>query len=207
MIRKRPSTVEVLLNAGLLSAVAASLCEARLGAQYSVALSYACPSAAHRAAATDEEVPPGSTATCTNIPQQSCFFRNSLHLSPRSAAANAAVNARFIQFGKHAYINYNIAVGRYVIMPDHVHLFVRGPDDSKLGRWMGTLKQFLAKAVARKKRPKPLWQRQFFDHVLRSDESYGQKWNYVRDNPVRAGLVAKAEDWPYAGEIIPIDRI
>ena len=72
---------------------------------------------------------------------------------------------------------------------------------------MGSLKQFLAKAVASEKNPKRLWQRRFFDHVLRSDESYAQKWNYVRDNPVRAGLVAKAEDWPYAGEIIAIDRL
>jgi REP element-mobilizing transposase RayT len=94
-----------------------------------------------------------------------------------------------------------------MIMPHHVHLFVRGPDDFRLGRWMGTLKQFLAKAIVSKKRPKPLWPCRFFDHVLRSDENYGQKWNYVRDNPVCAGLVAKAEDWPYAGEIIPIERI
>ena len=50
-------------------------------------------------------------------------------------------------------------------------------------------------------------QRGFFDHLLRSAESYGQKWNYVRENPVRAGLVEKAEDWPYAGEIIIIDRV
>ncbi len=118
--------------------------------------------------------------------------------------ATAAVNARFIQFAECAYTKHNIAVGRYVIMPDHVHLFVRGPDDFELGLWMGVLKQFLAKAVVLKKRPKPLWQRRFFDHVLRSDESYAQKWNYVRDNPVRAGLVARAEDWPYSGEIIAI---
>ncbi len=52
----------------------------------------------------------------------------------------------------------------------------------------------------------PVWQRGFFDHLLRSDESYAQKWQYVWDNPVRAGLVAKAEDWAYAGEIILIDR-
>ena len=44
------------------------------------------------------------------------------------------------------------------------------------------------------------------DDLLRSAESYGQKWNYVRENPIRAGLVKKAEDWPYAGEIIIIDR-
>ena len=49
--------------------------------------------------------------------------------------------------------------------------------------------------------PAPHWQKGFFDHVLRSDESYAQKWEYVRDNPVRAGLVKKWEDWPYWGEV------
>jgi hypothetical protein len=39
-----------------------------------------------------------------------------------------------------------------------------------------------------------------------NDESYGHKWNYVRDNPFRAGLVANADDWPYSGEIVLIDR-
>ena len=51
-----------------------------------------------------------------------------------------------------------------------------------------------------------LWEEGFFDHVLRSDESYSQKWNYVRENPVRAGLVKSVEDWPYQGEIVHIDR-
>ena len=36
----------------------------------------------------------------------------------------------------------------------------------------------------------PHWQKGFFDHVLRSQESAGEKWKYVRENPVRAGLVA-----------------
>jgi hypothetical protein len=46
-----------------------------------------------------------------------------------------------------------------------------------------------------------LWQAQFFDHVLRSSESYGEKWNYVFDNPVPANLVRATDDWPFAGEI------
>ena len=46
----------------------------------------------------------------------------------------------------------------------------------------------------------------FFDHVLRSNESYSQKWNYVRENPVRSGLVKSVADWPYQGEIVYIDR-
>jgi putative transposase len=49
--------------------------------------------------------------------------------------------------------------------------------------------------------PPPLWQRQFFDHVLRSSESYESKWRYVYENPVR---VDAAEDWPYAGRIAPL---
>jgi len=90
-------------------------------------------------------------------------------------------------------------------MPDHVHLFVRGSDDFQLGRWIGMLKQALAKHVV-PTRMLPIWQRRFFDHLLRSDESYAQKWNYVCENPVRAGLVTKADDWPYSGEIVLIDR-
>jgi putative transposase len=78
-------------------------------------------------------------------------------------------------------------------------------DDFELGRWVGILKQRLGKAVASPK-SSPIWQRGFFDHLLRSDESYSQKWNYVRENPVRAGLVSKAADWPYSGELVIIDR-
>jgi len=46
----------------------------------------------------------------------------------------------------------------------------------------------------------------FFDHLLRNNESYAQKWEYVRENPVRAGLVHCSEDWSYQGEIVYIDR-
>jgi putative transposase len=121
--------------------------------------------------------------------------------------ATAAVNSSFIQFAERAYARHNIAVGRYVIMPDHVHFFVTGSDEFDLGRWIGVLKQFMARAIECGKTSEPLWQRGFFDHVLRSEESYGQKWNYVRDNPVRARLVEKADDWPYASEIILLDRL
>ena len=47
----------------------------------------------------------------------------------------------------------------------------------------------------------PLWQRDCWDRQLRTGESYAQKWEYVRNNPVRKGLVANADDWPYQGEL------
>lgn len=93
-----------------------------------------------------------------------------------------------------------------MIMPNHVHLFVRGPDDFRLGVWIGMLKQSLAKRILPPGQRLPIWQRGFFDHLLRSDESYAQKWEYVRQNPVRAELVTMSKDWPYSGEIVIIDR-
>jgi hypothetical protein len=41
------------------------------------------------------------------------------------------------------------------------------------------------------------WQRDFFEHRLRNDESARQKADYILYNPVRAGLVERPEDWPY----------
>jgi len=119
--------------------------------------------------------------------------------------ASDAVHAAFVAFTSQANSQHNIAVGRYVIMPDHVHFFVRGSDDFQLGAWLGRLKHALAKHIALTE-TSTIWQRGFFDHVLRNDESYGNKWNYVRENPVRAGLVTNAENWPFSGEIVLIDR-
>ena len=44
------------------------------------------------------------------------------------------------------------------------------------------------------------WQRDFFDHRLRGDESYLEKAHYIRMNPVRAGLIKRPEEWPYVWE-------
>jgi len=90
-------------------------------------------------------------------------------------------------------------------MPDHLHLFVRGDDNFILANWLKGLKRIVS-ASFRKEQNRSLWQPGFFDHLLRSDESYSQKWEYVRENPVRAGLVNRSEDWPYQGEIVVIDR-
>ena len=97
------------------------------------------------------------------------------------------------RYSHRGIAKFSVALGRYIIMPDHVHLFVRGGPDFTLSSWVGGLKRAMSVAV---KSPR-LWQPGFFDHILRSDESYADKWNYFRDNPVRAGLVQTADDWPY----------
>jgi len=53
--------------------------------------------------------------------------------------------------------------------------------------------------------PSPHWQKGFFDHILRSGEAYSQKWDYVRENPVRAGLVTDWREWPFLGEVFDLE--
>jgi REP element-mobilizing transposase RayT len=100
---------------------------------------------------------------------------------------------------------HDIAVGRYVLMPDHAHLFVAMPPRGiALAKWIQGLRSPLGKRLLRCGFQKPHWQEGFFDHVLRSSESYSQKWDYVRMNPVRAGLTQTPDEWPYQGEIMSL---
>jgi REP element-mobilizing transposase RayT len=91
-------------------------------------------------------------------------------------------------------------IGRHVLMPDHLHPFM-SVDEISLSNWVKSLKNRLSKTLRTAGQEGPQWQKGFFDHLLRSGESYSQKWDYVRENPVRAGLVESAEDWPFEGEI------
>jgi putative transposase len=87
-------------------------------------------------------------------------------------------------------------------MPDHFHLFVRGDDNFILAQWVKGLKRGISAGFPKEQR-RSLWQPGFFDHVLRNDESYTEKWKYVRRNPVRA---SRADAWSYQGEFVVIDR-
>jgi putative transposase len=120
----------------------------------------------------------------------------------RKVLATDALHEAFRKFGERAYAEHGVAVGCYVLMPDHVHLFVALPEDARLAPWVKALKAVLGKALSTGGVSRPYWQEGFFDHVLRGSESYSLKWDYVRMNPMRAGLVMQSEDWPYQGEIV-----
>jgi len=86
-------------------------------------------------------------------------------------------------------------------MPDHVHMGLspmreREQKLSKvMQRWKSSSKQRLNRAGI----AGDIWQREFFDRLLRSDESLTDKWRYVEMNPVRAGLCEHPEVYPYLG--------
>ena len=119
----------------------------------------------------------------------------------RKILATKEIHAQFIAFARVGEAR-GIRVGRYVLMPDHVHLFIRGHADFVLCQWVRLLKRKLSAEILA---PPPHWQPGFFDHLIRNSESYAAKWEYVRENPVRAGLVASYEFWPYQGELVRLE--
>jgi len=103
--------------------------------------------------------------------------------------------------------DHGVWIGRYVVMPDHVHLFAGfGPESISLSTWQKSFKNAISKTLRTATFPAPHWEAGFFDHLIRSQESYDQKWSYVRENPVRAGLVRSADEWPYTGEVFELWR-
>ena len=89
-------------------------------------------------------------------------------------------------------------VGEYVIMPDHIHLFCAPQTfDISLEKWISYWKRRF-----RHLQPKaPKFQSRGFHHRLRRSEHYAEKLEYVRQNPVRAGLVKTAEEWRFRGAL------
>ena len=91
------------------------------------------------------------------------------------------------------------AIIAYCFMPDHVHLLIEGRyESSDCRRFVGRAKQFTgyhySRAFGRR-----LWQRYGFDRVLRSDEAALVAARFVLENPVRAGLVRRVEEYPFLG--------
>lgn len=90
-------------------------------------------------------------------------------------------------------------MGRYVVMPDHVHFFAAMTDvDIAYENWVTYWKSQFSK---RHKQASHRWLSDHWDTRLRNESVYEEKWEYVRANPVRHGLVATPEAWPYQGEI------
>ena len=95
-------------------------------------------------------------------------------------------------------------VGKYVLMPDHVHLNCAPAtrDALPLANWVRFWKSWSTREWPYPNEV-PVWQRNFWDRQLRSRESYSEKWSYIEMNPVRAGLCTKPEAWPFRGELNP----
>lgn len=91
-------------------------------------------------------------------------------------------------------------VGRYVIMANHMHMFCSPAryDAGNVSKWTAYWKRLVSMQCPDLQ---PIWQRDCWDTQLRQSDSYSEKWEYVRNNPVRAGLIDSPDSWPFQGTI------
>ena len=74
------------------------------------------------------------------------------------------------------------------------------PGDAKLSNLIRDFKRITTRIAD------VAWQRDFFDHRVRHDESLDEKVAYIRANPVRAGLIGPNDSWPFAINSDDLDR-
>jgi REP-associated tyrosine transposase len=124
-------------------------------------------------------------------------FRKSTR-TPLSDASRSVVLQRCLQ-GHNRMMDLHAAV----IMPEHVHLLLTPLAD--LQGWPFPLRDILKRIKGASARnvnqlqgtEGPVWQEESFDHVLRSNESFEKTLEYIRQNPVRRGLVGTPEQYPW----------
>jgi putative transposase len=92
---------------------------------------------------------------------------------------------------------FEFVVAGYVLMPEHVHLLVGEPRVASLATALQVLKQETSRELKNPEKPQ-FWQRRYYDFNVWSEKKTPEKLRYMHRNPVRRGLVAKPEDWPWS---------
>ena len=103
---------------------------------------------------------------------------------------------------KDLSVSYNFNVLAYCFMPDHLHLLIEGKEeDSDFRRFISMFKQktnYHFKNIE----GNPLWQKDYYEHVLRRNEDTIQVIKYILDNPVRKGMVKDFRDYPFLDSFV-----
>jgi putative transposase len=96
----------------------------------------------------------------------------------------------------------------WVVLPEHLHCVIELPEgdaDFKT-RWM-LIKMLFSKAIPKtehvskirkQRRERGIWQRRYWEHLIKNDTDYAAHVDYVHINPVKHGLVKQVTDWPYS---------
>lgn len=117
----------------------------------------------------------------------------------------AVVHAQFLRAATLA----RVQVLAYCFMPNHVHLLTEGQsEDSDGKRFIAHAKQLSGFHFKKQFAGERLWQRYGFERTLRTDESTLRVARYMLENPVRAGLVTRVQDYPFLGsDVYTVEQV
>lgn len=104
--------------------------------------------------------------------------------------------------------DHPFAIHAWVVLPDHLHCIIQLPpgDTDFSVRWRLMNARFSRaipdaqwrNAARIRRRERAIWQRRFWEHLIRDDEDFNAHMDYVHINPVKHGLVKAAAEWPYS---------
>ena len=113
----------------------------------------------------------------------------------------ALVRAALMRFDGERY-----KLLEWCVMPNHVHILITQLKGFPLGDIVRSWKTFTAReANAILGRSGPFWMREYHDRSIRDEKHFDRAVAYIRNNPVKAGLCARAVDWPWSSATIRED--
>jgi putative transposase len=139
-------------------------------------------------------------------------FEREAYLGARSYFVTAATRDRYaafvevdvvsmcLQILEDAALKCGFSLLAFCFMPNHFHLLVEGSDDSDLAKFMKSFKQRSSHAY-RQMTGQTLWQKSYYDHIIRNEDDKRESFLYILQNPLRAGLVENIEDYPFLGGV------
>lgn len=92
--------------------------------------------------------------------------------------------------------SFELCVYGYVVMPEHVHLLISEPKRGTLADALKSLKQGVSRRLIGE--AEHFWQKRYYDFNIRNARQFAEKLRYIHRNPVRRGLCARPEDWPWS---------
>ncbi len=103
---------------------------------------------------------------------------------------------------------YPFSINAAVIMPDHCHMIITlAENDTRYPQRLSMIKAAFSKQMTRdeaisksrqRKRERGIWQRRYWEHMIRDEVDYENHLNYIHYNPVKHGYVKKPSDWRYS---------
>ncbi|GBC99894.1 REP-associated tyrosine transposase [bacterium HR17] len=114
---------------------------------------------------------------------------------------NPALNDTVITTLRTVAQRYGYGIIAFCLMPDHLHVLVQAKENCQsLERFIGALKSVTTRHYWRHGGQGKLWQRGFYEHIVRRDEDLATISDYIMTNPVRSGLVEELEEYPWLGQ-------
>jgi putative transposase len=115
---------------------------------------------------------------------------------------DAKINKEIIKCLLQERNNNSIRLLAYCLMPNHIHLLIQpGKLGANIARFIGSFKSKTYRIFYESGCKERVWQRRYYDHIVRTREDLPQITEYIVNNPVRKNLTDKWDDYPYSGYV------